>query len=230
MGASPGLRDLGTIAQCNANGGLNVFIVHSGVPEFRPGEDVLDLKAHLMAAFIGLHKGYQIKRVMVEAFGLKELAFYAIASLFHPLKSYNLTLQASRCSFLLELTRKDVTSMPTHPLLPIFAYTHPRCFFAPGEKELLERALEGNTDEELAIDLGLSLSAIKKRWARIFERSEGCIPDFVSASRQQSKIDHGRGAQRRHLLLRYIRTHPEEVAPYDSEAAVKSLSGRPSGR
>ena len=69
-------------------------------------------------------------------------------------------------------------------------------------------ALEGMTDEELSDRLCLSLSAVKKRWAAVY--------DHVSMKGIHAGLpacEGKRGPERRRLLLEYLRWHPEELNP-----------------
>jgi len=80
-------------------------------------------------------------------------------------------------------------------------------------RELLACALEGLTDSELSARLSLSPSAIKKRWASVYEHVEGLIPGLPPLA---DRTDKTRGAERRRHVLNYLREHPEEFRPlYD---------------
>ena len=106
-----------------------------------------------------------------------------------------------------------------HPLLPMFgSYAAPRCSFNDSERLLLCEALDGHTDEELALELGVSLSAVKKRWVGILDRVERGRPDVFAAFNRDTPT---RGAQKRHRLLRYVRAHPEELRPYGVRHGTK---------
>ena len=104
--------------------------------------------------------------------------------------------------------------MHMHPLIPFFRrYPTPRFAFTDAERILLRTALDGTTDDGLALALGIPLSAVKQRWVRLFSRVLH-LPgvDFstgIGASERRT-----RRAQRRHVLLRYLRSHPEELAEY----------------
>ena len=81
----------------------------------------------------------------------------------------------------------------------------------PAEQELLAAALSGQTDAELSADLELTVEATKKRWLSIFER----IDQFKREILTQTAVDSdGRGPQKRHRVVAYIRNHPEELRPF----------------
>ena len=77
-------------------------------------------------------------------------------------------------------------------------------------RELLAAALEGLTDLELSERLSLSPSAVKKRWASIYEHVEGKVPGMPPAA---LRADQTRGQERRRHVLNYVRIHPEEFRP-----------------
>jgi hypothetical protein len=176
----------------------------------------------MMEGFLDLHKGYNLRAVLVEAFGMDELAFYTAGDFFRRWDDYSSWYIRSGEAipplpvrpYLVGITREEAHSMGLHPLLPIFVHAPPRCFFDNRDQQILREALRGRTDEELAIELRVSLSTIKKRWMQIFEAVDGIIPELTLSVISRPPADHRRGAQRRHLVLRYVRAHPEELAPY----------------
>jgi hypothetical protein len=85
------------------------------------------------------------------------------------------------------------------------------------DQELLLAALEGLTDEELCAKLSLSLTAIKKRWISIFERTIHTHPDLFPAVDRQNN-GQKRSRQKRHHVLAYMRAHPEELRPIEFRA------------
>lgn len=94
----------------------------------------------------------------------------------------------------------------------MFMHQDPILGFSRAEQHLLEAALHGLTDEELASQRRLSLSALKKTWRSIYSRVEsngiGILPNALD--------DHeigDRGKGKKHRLLTYVRNHPEELRP-----------------
>jgi hypothetical protein len=75
---------------------------------------------------------------------------------------------------------------------------------------LLELALEGADDAIVAKSLFLTLPAIKRRWSRIFARVSSVRPDLSPMDGEGT-----RGIQKRQRILTYIRSHPEELRPFD---------------
>jgi hypothetical protein len=93
----------------------------------------------------------------------------------------------------------------------MYRYQAPVLRLRPAEQKLLAAALAGKTDAELSGDLDLSIEAIKKRWMSIFARVDQFKPEILSSAEAESE---GRGPQKRHRVVAYVRTHPEELRPF----------------
>ena len=94
----------------------------------------------------------------------------------------------------------------------LFVHQEPKIGFSPSEQRLLERALRGGMDEELARELDISNSAIKKSWRSIYNRVDRSSIDILPKAAEDSDYPE-RGKGKKHLLLSYIREHPEELRP-----------------
>ena len=81
--------------------------------------------------------------------------------------------------------------------------------FRAREQQLLQRALLGETDTEIADVLGLAPDTVKARWRTIYERVSEHAPELLP----QEAGDLKRGAEKRRRLLHYLRHHPEELRP-----------------
>jgi hypothetical protein len=90
-----------------------------------------------------------------------------------------------------------------HHLDPQFAFTQ-------AEQQLLEAALEGADDGSASKSLFVSMAAIKHRWKSIFERVAAIRPELCPPDG-----DGTRGIQKRQRILTYVRSHPEELRPFD---------------
>jgi hypothetical protein len=90
-----------------------------------------------------------------------------------------------------------------HRNSPQFGLTH-------GEQELLEVALEAIDDNAASKLLFVTVPALKRRWAKIFERVAAVRPDLCPADG-----DGIRGIQKRQRILAYVRNHPEELRPFE---------------
>jgi hypothetical protein len=107
------------------------------------------------------------------------------------------------------LTKCEALRMRTL-LLPIFLYAPPLVCFTPAERDLLQAAVSGATDAEIARVMKISVSAVKARWSRTNSRFFTRFPE----SERRHNRSGSRGEQIRHVLLEYVRTHPSELTPY----------------
>jgi hypothetical protein len=115
--------------------------------------------------------------------------------------------------FLLGATRE--TSLPQigNRASLFFANRRPRIFFRPGEQRLLLAGLRGLTDEQLADELTISLSAVKKTWQAIYRRASWILPGALSDDKSSGVGDSKRGKEKKQWLLSYLRDHREELRP-----------------
>jgi len=106
----------------------------------------------------------------------------------------------------LETMRDDPHSVAAE----LFHHHRPRFAFTRGEQQLLEIAVDGADDVSASAALFVTLPAIKRRWANIFDRVAATRPDLCPADG-----DGTRGIQKRQRILTYIRNHPEELRPFN---------------
>lgn len=92
----------------------------------------------------------------------------------------------------------------------------PRMRFSPAQQRLLQHALEGRSDRELSADLRISYDTVRQTWTGIFQRMEAADPALLGA---RAEVDGKRGAEKRRLVLEYVRQHMEELRPFDWRAA-----------
>ena len=95
----------------------------------------------------------------------------------------------------------------------LFTYHEPILGFTRSEQRLLEAALRGLTDDELALELDVSISAVKKTWRSIYSRVEGSGAAILPELPEDRADPNDRGRGKKHRLLNYVREHPEELRP-----------------
>jgi DNA-binding NarL/FixJ family response regulator len=107
------------------------------------------------------------------------------------------------------LLREDaVKELPGTTVSFSFRTRPPTYYFTFGQQRILELALRGDSDADIANELDISKDAVKQTWRAIYERvdsSSGLGADFG--------VDNPSNHKRRKLLLDYLRTHPEELRP-----------------
>jgi hypothetical protein len=195
------------IAAGNAGDGLD-FVNMYGT--WRDGimnvSQLAEAQALLGSSFVEHFAGYRFNRVLKEAVGHSRIALARATGTYRVVAEFPETESA-----LAVATPESVANAPYSVAAALYRYRPPVLRLRPAEQRLLAAALAGNTDAELSRGLGLSIQAIKKRWMSIFERVEQFKPGILT---QTDADSDGRGPQKRHRVVAYIRTHPEELRPF----------------
>jgi hypothetical protein len=169
-------------------------------------DQLAEAQALLGTSFVEHFAGYRFNRVLKEAIGHSRIALARATGTYRLVAEF----QESK-SALAVVTRESALAAPYSVAATMYRYQPPVLRLRPAEQKLLTVALSGRTDAELSSDLGLSIEAIKKRWMSIFDRIDEFKPEILS--RDEAESD-GRGPQKRHRVVAYIRAHPEELRPF----------------
>jgi hypothetical protein len=215
-GNSPLLTDA-QVRDDNSVGGLNLLIWPSA-----PAAEVenrIDVRQMSQTTFFNAYRGYLLKRLNAQAASPMEITMalnsggwclqgtdgQAIASLPEPAETF------IRKPHMLQVTREMALRQMGTWVSHFFYYQRPQFGLARGEQRLLAAALHGGTDAELADDLQVSLSAIKKTWSSIYRRV--APHEELLHFGPDSGIEGDRGREKKHKIIAYIREHPEELRP-----------------
>jgi DNA-binding NarL/FixJ family response regulator len=208
------------LRRANTKGGLDLVVLY---PQWR--KDVLsagqvsEVQTLLASSFLERHRGFRLNRLVTEVLDLSERRSYVeptgvwrVTSEFSEFYSrqQNVTWNRERC--LAVITRQEAFRVPGHITSILFQYNEPSLGLSDVDQRLLEAGLTGLTDEELAHALNTGLATVKKRWRSIFERVAARSDLFPDLS--GGLDDVGRGRQKRHYILSYVREHPEELRPF----------------
>jgi hypothetical protein len=195
------------IAAGNAGEGLDFVNMYGTWREgIMNANQLAEVQALLGTSFVEHFAGYRFNRVLKEAVGHSQIALARATGTYRLVAEF----QESE-SALAVVTRESVVTAPYSVAARMYRYQEPVLRLRPAEQRLLAAALAGKTDAELSADLGLSIEAIKKRWMSIFDRVDQFKPDILSKGAEDSE---GRGPQKRHRVVAYIRSHPEELRPF----------------
>ena len=169
-----------------------------------PGQ-LAEAQSLLGTSFIEHFTGYRFNRVLKEATGQAQITLARATG------TYRIVAEFPKSeSALVVVTPESVRTAPYSVAARMYRYQPPVLRLRPAEQRLLAAALAGKTDAELSAELELSIEAIKKRWMSVFARIEEFKPEILSTA----EIGDGRGPQKRHRVVAYIRTHPEELRPF----------------
>src|SRR5688572_6529439 len=198
------------IAAGNAGEGLDFVNMYGTWREgIMNATQLAEVQALLGTSFVEHFAGYRFKRVLKEAIGRSNIALARATGTYRIIAEFKKSDSA-----LVVVTSESVISAPYSVAAKMYRYQEPVLRLRPAEQSLLAAALTGKTDAELSTDLGLSIEAIKKRWLSIFDRVDEFKPEIISKGEEESD---GRGPQKRHRVVAYVRMHPEELRPFSWE-------------
>jgi hypothetical protein len=194
------------IANANAGAGLDTVILSGSWCHtiLSPSEST-EVQTLIPMAYIALNAGYRLRRILWETSSETEERFARLSGVYTAIGAFP---QAGRVLNL--MTQSSVVGVPGSLGNVLFRYADPLLRLREPDRQLLIAAERGVTDTELATALGLSLSAVKARWRSIFSRIVEVKPDLVDGGNNGA----GRGLQKRHRVLAYVREHPENLRPY----------------
>ncbi len=230
-GHTPILRPR-AIAQLNAASGLNVLVLHHGeTREPLSVENRAALRFRMWRSFIDVTRGYQMK-ALAQEFWDEIDPEYVVQGWGRVVTDYAEYFSARGLPLppighrphLLAATRDEVRARPGDIASPLFVYTPPRICFSRAEQRLLQGALQGLTDHDLAARLRLTLATIKTTWRNIYSRVHRFAPDVLP----DSAVDPARSSrqrEKRRRVLEYVRRHPEDLRP--DLVAHRGERGRP---
>ena len=193
--------------------GLNIVNIHSVYLHEGRGETAGgELGEKLAQTSFHDMRGYRIKSCWREVFTLLALDSYRSGG-WHLRSRYGSEGDPSPTHPVLMSVNRAETDSASGARIAQFFVDYPAFLgLKRVHRELLEQALAGLTDDEMANALSLSASAVKKRWRSVYDRVEDRAPDLLPAP---DLGRDGRGQERRRHLLNYLREHPEEMRPWE---------------
>jgi hypothetical protein len=206
------------IRAANSGRGLNL-VVWDGLTKTVLPEDQALLDIEIMKAFVQDHQGYRLSAMIAQPAEVKNIAatvnagLCALATVNEPLDGSSLdVMELAKQPFILSFDSKESSPSPGTWLSALFSSATPRIYFRPAEQRLLLAALRGRTDEDLADEMTVSLSYVKKTWRSIYLRSANALPmEFASLTNDGDESHRGKAKKQR--LLAYLRGHMEELRP-----------------
>ena len=202
----------------NWSDGLTLAVIVHNWFEEEPESLQREIRQCLMTTFLDDLSGYNLSELIVEAPAERDSRWalnggFRVRSAYEEWYADHAEPQPRRMLF--GITREEALEAESSLLSLMFHYQRPRFEFTPSQRKLLAYAVQLKTDSEIADHFGVSLSAVKKSWAAIFDKVGDHLPTTASATATDRSDDRAgtRGAQKRHRLLSYLRSHPEEFRP-----------------
>lgn len=171
-------------------------------------DEVDQLHVLLPFTFMEAHVGYFLNRILLEWTGETQRRIHDSSGVFRTVETF---APGERGIYV--LTRKEAFAVSGSIATALFQYQEPVLDLRETDKHLLAEALRGGMDSELAARMNLSLSSVKKRWLSLFQRVSEVRPDLLPDS-EGANVNEFRGPQKRHHILAYVRSHPQEIRPF----------------
>lgn len=172
-------------------------------------QDELDeVQMLLPFTFMEAHLGYRLNRILIEWTGETQRQFHHSSGVWREVEVY-----AEQDRGLSIMTRRDALAVSGSIAAALFQYQEPVLRLHETDKHLLAEALRGGTDSEMALRMNLSVASIKKRWLSLFQRVAETQPSLLPGCQEQNWKAY-RGPQKRHHILSYVRSHPQEIRPF----------------
>ncbi len=220
-GSNP-LLNRAEIGVANACGELNMVVLHWTVRHRNPAHpETIRVLTLVASAWHSAHLGYRLKRLsMYEVFGkaaacvMKNIGYQK-----YQLTGVNPTMcnvQDSGDSHVFYWSSENVN--PGSGAMIAIAHLNcpaPRFSFSPAQQRVILGALDGKTDKAISETLGIRYDTVRQTWDAIYRRVEVVDSDVLVQFYEGERV---RGAERRRVLVEYIRQHLEEVRPYDRRA------------
>lgn len=205
-GRFPGLSQAG-IRQANREGGLNVVGLHTiwGRPGMSDAQ-CLPIRDRMLQSLFSTHRGYNIKTFMKEVYGEEERERHLVFG-FLPFNDYASFSGSDRRPYLVGISREEALDPAREGrfIRELFRHSPPICAFTTSDQELLQLALTGLAESELARILEISRESVKSRWDSVYAHlPRGLENALFSGSEERLKS---------RLLLNWLRNHPEELRP-----------------
>ena len=173
-------------------------------------QDLSEVQALMTTSFLETHAGYRLNRVLKEVIGVSRMGFARATGIWRVVAQFPETDSA----LFKVISREIAFEMPYSAAAVMYNYREPVLGLAKADQQLLIAALKGGTDTELARQLGVSLTSVKKGCLSVFARFEDVRPELPDNFASKTADHPRRGPQKRHHVLSYVRVHPQELRPY----------------
>jgi hypothetical protein len=219
-GTAPFLHKQG-IDKAQRQDGLNYLGLHYGWAEDLLPDARGQVLACLRDSLFEYHRGFNFRTFVKEVFGISEA---------HQYRAFGFDIWLDGCdageadrgnpaAYLVGTTRERAleTGREAYAVRRLFEYQRPLLTFTPGQRNLLQAALQIPDSKDLALYLRITDHTVKKSFDRIYERVNAQYPELLAASNPDRSAQQ-RGKEKRRLLLDYLRQHPEALLPANEDS------------
>lgn len=201
------------LGKANASGKLVATVIMFGMLPTIQGLELAWVRNELMDRAVSNFRGFNLAEIMIEAHS-EHVIDELTKSNFYVVNEYDKWWSENEgtrqnCPKLMTVTREIAREKEDFHILRMFVFGLPKFRFSYSERCLLDVALRGMTDKEIADHLSLTPHAIKGRWRSIYTKASSLFHgdlDVLSTSK--------RSREKRRRVLDYVRANPQETRPY----------------
>jgi hypothetical protein len=224
LSANPVVLSRTEIATANGTAGLNAVTLwgrwRSGITS---SDTINEIRLQLANSYAHLHAGYFFKRILFEIRDSTDRSLAADTKLCRLLDYTPAEFDASLTRLGLAVVElAEVNAIAGSVIGRHFNQNRPILALSAPDQEMLLAVLEDDLqDSDLASLLKISLPAIKRRWAALYSRVEASNPSFFHSNLEAlvaERKEGARGLEKRRRILHFVRNHPEELRPFNSQA------------
>lgn len=196
------------IRTANRSEGVNKLILHTvmGVPGMNEHE-LAAVRDKMLDSLFANHRGCNAKYFMKEVHGIDDRGRHMSFG-FHLVNDYgSISDGQSREPYLMGISREEALDPQREGMYirGLFRYTPPICKFTPGDQELLQLAIAGLSESDIAATLGISKDSVKSRWDSVYAH--------VPVHLEKELYPDQEGKLKSRALLNWLRERPEEWHP-----------------
>ncbi len=213
----PQLLTLDEIRRANGGDGLQLAILPISYGR-RDWQDplVVELRQRAPQGFQRSFGGYRLRAIYYEVFSSEAAAYLQAGGyrLLHDFSSEagNGHLRPDCRPHMLRLTRGDLPPGAMNMAVQMFDPLRARLGLTPAEQRVALNALDGASDQAIAVTLGLSRDTVRSNWRSIYRRLEEALPDLARPARAGAAAT--RGQERRRIAIEYLRQNLHELRPH----------------
>lgn len=200
------------LGRANADDGVDYLSVHyvfdGGLPEDLKNRSVADFKINFSNCF----SGNRLRHIYYVARGLADTESW-LTGPFEIVDDYarwsaeNHVGEPDR-PYLIQSDLGKAVRNKNYALVRFLSYHPPVLRFPPAAREVLRHAYLGWSDAHMVATWGTTLPALKSRWNRILDIADRKMPYLFGPAAGETGRD-------RQPLLAYLRSHPEELWPFE---------------
>jgi len=213
----PQLLTLDEIRRANSGDGLQLAILPIPYGR-RDWQDplVIELRQRAPQGFQRSFGGYRLRAIYYEVF-TDEAAAYLQAGGYRLLHGFSAQagsghLRPDCRPHMLRLTRGDLPPGAMSVAAQMFDPLRAQLGLTPAEQRVALNALDGASDQAIAVTLGLSRDTVRSNWRSIYRRLEDALPDLARTGHPGAGATRGR--ERRRIAIEYLRQNLHELRPH----------------